>query len=221
MSISTFAELQTAIAGWLNRDDLTARIPDFIALNEAAINRTLRITRMHQRASATISTDNHYSSVPTNFLEAITYSLSKDHQTWRLEPAPVEVLADYRAANDSAGVPRFYAITGTATGREFEHYPTPDAAYEGTLTFFAKAPALSVSSPTNWLLTDAPDAYLYGSLLQAAPYLRDAEYAAVWSAGYTAALEGLKAMERTKVGKLRTDIALSSRSGVYDVSRDI
>ena len=56
MSITTYAELKTAIASWLNRDDLTSVIPDFIALTEAALNRDLRHLQMIDRDDATIDT---------------------------------------------------------------------------------------------------------------------------------------------------------------------
>ena len=46
MAIGTYAELQTAVANWLDRDDLTDRIPEFIALAEAKMNRNQRISLM-------------------------------------------------------------------------------------------------------------------------------------------------------------------------------
>ena len=52
MAIGTYAELQTAVANWLDRDDLTDRIPEFIALAEAKMNRNLRISLMEN-----VSTD--------------------------------------------------------------------------------------------------------------------------------------------------------------------
>ena len=46
MAISNYSELQTAVANWLDRDDLAARIPEFITLCEARFNRSLRIRAM-------------------------------------------------------------------------------------------------------------------------------------------------------------------------------
>ena len=42
MALSTYTELKASVADWLNRTDLTSVIPDFIALAEAQIERTLR-----------------------------------------------------------------------------------------------------------------------------------------------------------------------------------
>lgn len=229
MAITTYAELVTAIANWLNRSDLTDRIPEFIALAEPQILRGpdgkgLRVTRMIQRATATISTDNQFSSVPSNFLEAITYTLSDGANVYKLEPAPLDSLADYRAISDVAATPRFYAMSGTAAGREFQHYPTPERSYTGTLVYYAKPSALGSGSgstlvTTNWILDEAPDAYLYGALLQAGPYLRDPDMAAIWSDGFRAALEGLKTSEHVKGGKLRVDPALMARPRIFDITR--
>jgi hypothetical protein len=221
MAITTYAEVQAAVANWLDRTDLTSRIPEFIALAETQMNRALRVSRMIQIDTATIGTDNRYSTVPTNYLEAKSYSVSRDGMSSVLKPAPLEVLATYRQASDSAGTPRYYATTGTPTGRQFEHYPTPDQDYTGTLTFYAKIPALSITNVTNWVLDDAPDAYLYGSLLQAAPFLRDNEQMAVWNQGFQGALQGLRDMDRTPAGELRADIGLTARrSGSYDITQD-
>jgi hypothetical protein len=60
------------------------------------------------------------------------------------------------------------------------------------LAYYAKLSKLSDSNTTNWLLTAAPDAYLYGTLMQAAPYLQDDARIATWSALYSSALEDLQ-----------------------------
>ena len=63
MAITTYAELQTSITNWLNRDDLTAVTPDFISLTEASINRDLRHYKMINRVDATL--DSRYVQMPT------------------------------------------------------------------------------------------------------------------------------------------------------------
>jgi hypothetical protein len=56
------------------------------------------------------------------------------------------------------------------------------------LIYYQDIPKLSASQTTNWLLGDAPDAYLYGSLMQAAPYLGEDERVAIWSSLYAKAV---------------------------------
>lgn len=198
MAITTYAELQAAVADWLDRADLTLRIKDFIALAETHMNRSLRVRRMVSRSSATVESE--FAELPSDYLQTIALSLDRE----RLDPAPPEVIADAKTLSDATGKPRVFAVVGG----ELQLFPAPDRAYEAQLTYHAKIPALSVSNPTNWLLTEAPDAYLYGALLQAAPYLRDNEAAQVWSAGFAGALDGLRAADRTAAGKLRVEPSL-------------
>src|SRR6185503_2733971 len=75
------------------------------------------------------------------------------------------------------GCPRFFSVVGG----EFQFFPAPSQAYNAELTFYQRIPALSASNSTNWLLTLNPDAYLYGSLLQAAPYLKDDARTSTWA----------------------------------------
>lgn len=227
MAFASYAELIVEVAEWLDNTSLAARIPAFVALCEADMNRKLRVPRMIQRDTANIGTDNSFSAVPSNYLDVILYELSDGINIWRLDPAPIELIADYRAGSDAPGRPRVFGVNGTDTGREFEHYPTPDRTYVGTLTYYGKPLALNsvvtatppVNVTTNWILQEAPDAYLYGTLLQAAPYLRDNEQARVWSDGYANALQGLKGAERRLAGKLRTDMAGLVGRRSYDITR--
>lgn len=192
MSIDTYTELTAAIADWLNREDLTAVIPSFISLAEADINRNLRDWRMEKRSDASL--DAQYSTLPTDWLETIRLNLSGG--TSRLELVSDGALADLRAErSDAAGKPTHYAHT--AGGLEL--FPTPDAAYDAELVYFAKVPALSATATTNWLLSAAPDVYLYGALTQSAPYLKDDQRAPLWAGLYQNAITSLNtASERSR-----------------------
>lgn len=197
MAISTYAELQSAIADWLDRADLGPRILEFIALAEAQLNRTLRVRRMLARSAASL--DAAYTDLPDDFLQAVALRLDGGRA---LEPLPAEELARLRARSDAPGRPRAFGVQGD----ELELYPTPDRAYDATLLYYARTPALSVASPSNWILTEHPDAYLYGALVQAAPYLKDGPALAMFNAGYEAALEAIRAAERTAAARLQTEI---------------
>ena len=71
MTINTYATLQTAVADFLNRADLTATVPTFIALAEAGIDRDLRHWKMENRSVAEINSQ--YSQVPTDWLDTIRF----------------------------------------------------------------------------------------------------------------------------------------------------
>lgn len=192
MAISTYAELRSAVADWLNRDDLAAVVPSFIALAEADINRSLRDYRMEKRSTAAL--DAQYSALPNDWVETIRLSLTGS--TSRVELASDGALAEMRAMRgDIVGRPTHYAHT--AGGLEL--FPTPDQTYDAELVYFAKVPALSDTVTTNWLLAAAPDVYLYGALVQSAPYLKDDARAAVWAGLYQNAITNLNsASERAR-----------------------
>lgn len=186
MAITTYDELKASIASWLNRDDLTAVIPDFIALAESSINRDLRHYKMVQRANATL--DSRYVQVPEDWLETMRFSITSG-TTFRIEPTSIDDLVQLRQQNnDQSGRPRFYANVGN----EIEVFPTPDTEYTMQLMYYGKTPALSASNTYNWLLQDAPDAYLYGALVQSAPYLQDDVRTQVWASLYTNAIQSLQ-----------------------------
>ncbi len=86
MALSTYSELKTSVADWLNRSDLTSAVPDFISLAEAQVERRLRTRQMIVRATATI--DSEYSAVPADFLEARSLKL----QTNPITPVGFETI---------------------------------------------------------------------------------------------------------------------------------
>lgn len=187
MAISTYSELQSAIADYLNRTDLTSVIPTFISLAEAKLNRELRTRDMLVRSTATSS--NEFVAVPTDFLE--DYSLELDMTNQGPQP-PLAYIGPLEAkslkANKITGKVRYYTIIDGA----FEMLPAPQLAVDVILTYYAKIPSLSNTQTTNWLLTKSPDLYLYSSLLEAMPYLKDEQRIAVWSTARGQVLEAMK-----------------------------
>ena len=184
MALDTFAGLKSAIADWLNRDDLTAAIPSMVALAEADMARKVRAIAMETRTSLTI--DAQYESLPADWLETISIRINGADK--RLVLASLAEIADLRArSDDEAGEPTHYAHV--AGGLEL--YPTPDETYTAELVYYAKPTALSADDSNNWLLTNHPDAYLYGSLIHSAPYLKDDPRIEVWASLYTNAIASI------------------------------
>ena len=183
MAITTYTELKTSVGNWLNRDDLTAVIPDFIALAEAQMDRALRHWRMEKRVETTL--DEQYENLPTDFLEMLELSLTDGTYLTLISTADMQ---RRKQASQAGGNPRFYRITSN----QIEFYPAPASGSALSMQYYAKTEALSDSVASNWILENAPDAYLYGALLQAAPYLGDDARAQVWTSLFTASLEALR-----------------------------
>lgn len=187
MAITSYSTLQTTVGDWLNRSDLTTVIPDFITLAEAQFNRTLRHRKMVERATATLDTE--YSAMPADWLESIRYQINTNPITV-MEFVSPDQAAQLKGAYSTSGKPIFYS----QIGQQFQVIPAPDSgsAYTGELTYYAKIPALSAGNTSNWLLVDSPDIYLYGALLQSAPYLQDDQRLNIWAAIYQRLIEDLK-----------------------------
>ena len=184
MTITSYATLQTQVADFLNRADLTAQIPAFIQLAEASMNRKLRHWRMEKRSQATINAQ--YSDLPSDWIETIRYNIPGQS---RLKLISMAEMMDKRDQSDNtSGCPVYYAhVAG-----EVELYPTPDADYVTEMLYYSKIPALSDAAPTNWVLLNAPDAYLYGALTHSAPYLQEDNRLAVWGGLYVDTIGSLQ-----------------------------
>jgi hypothetical protein len=190
MALDTFAGLKATIADYLNRDDLTSVIPSFITIAEAKFNRKLRVRQMITRAEGQI--ESAFFAYPADWLQAKEFQLNTNPIT-RLKFV-TEAYGDELKSNSyvSTGQPVYYTITGT----QLEFIPTPDSTYSAELTYYAKIPALSDSNTSNWLLTYAPDLYLYGALMEAAPYLKDDERLPVWSQMYINSLGDIEVADQ-------------------------
>ena len=193
MALDTYSGLKAATGDWLARTDLTAVIPDLITLAEAQINRVLRTTRQLTRTTLSLS---GVTALPADFAGISSLVLQTN---------PVQML-NYVGLDELGVLDGGYAPTGrptafTITQGGIEVTPAPDGAYTAELIYHAKIPALSDSNPTNWLLTEAPDVYLYGALTQGAPYLGDDARIGTWATLFTQGLTDLTAQEsRIAVG---------------------
>lgn len=192
MAISTYTELQTAVANWLARDDLTSRIPEFVTLAEAKFNRVLIHPQMETRTTLTVDTNDaspEFLDLPSGFQTMRSARLSGVTGKPRLAFMTQTQMDDYRYSVDNvSGQPDYFSIVGT----QMELAKTPNEDFDVQIVYRQNIPAMA-SNSTNWLLTLAPDLYLYGTLLEAAPYNKEDERIVVWSAGVQTALDQLNA----------------------------
>ena len=169
MTISTYTELQTAVASWLHRTDMTTVIVDCIALAESKFNRRLRTKQQETALASTVINASYQVAIPTNTLAV--------RRIWRtgspVVPLDVNNLDYVMPRQTAAGLAYAYAWEGA------------NWRFDGTGTvagvLYRNIPALS-GTATNWLLTSYPDAYLYATLAECAVYTGDAESLATWEA---------------------------------------
>ena len=179
MAIGTYAELQTAVANWLDRDDLTLRIPEFIALAEAKMNRNLRISLMENVSTAIIMAGGTRDySLPTGFTGMKEFHLTTSPITPLSYITPE--MMNRMWAGSNAGRPQAFTLFSDAGTRKIKIGPSPDSAYTTSMLYLKKIDSLSVSNPTETMLTENPDIYLYGALLEAEPFLMNDARVQLW-----------------------------------------
>ena len=186
MALGTYTELQASIADWLHRGDLTAIIPDFVALAESRISRDLRLRA--QLTSTTLSTvaDTQAVALPTDFLEIENLSCTSGGMDRSMEFVTLERLNLSYPEGSGNGIPSVYSVVGSNLylGR------VPDGVYSLPFGYYAKFAALSVT-PTNWLLTNHPGVYLFAALAESADYAQS-EQIGKWEGKYSALVKALQ-----------------------------
>ena len=185
MSFTSYADLQTAIAGYLARSDLTTQIPDFIRLAETRLRRDLRIRQMLKSVTtATVAADSTV-ELPSDFLEVRDFVIVGN---------PVQPLNYYspsafnrNARTWESGKPLDY----TVLANDFQLAPVPDAVYTVKLFYFAAPAFLSDTNTSNVFLANTPDALLYGALLEAEPYLMNDARINTWGTMFDRAISSI------------------------------
>lgn len=194
MTISTYAELKTAVADYLARADLTDYIPDYIRAAEARIafggmppfqSDPLRIRQMEDTTAVAASSS---VALPSDLLEIRDVYLN-NATVDPIEPTtPYDARRQYSGAD--SGTPKFYTVEGT----NMRLYPAPDTSDTVSVLYYKKLDA--VENGSNWLLANYPHVYIYGALLEAAPFLRKDARINMWHGFFKAAVEGLNGTSR-------------------------
>jgi hypothetical protein len=178
--------LQTEVAAYLARADLTARIPIFIQQAEEEFNDSIRAPQMETKASLSITGE--YVAVPADFLEFRSgYLESSPRRPLEYLSGDIQTRVYGSVTNRDASAPCYFSRVGD----NFRFAPVPSSTVPATIVYYAKIPALSGTS-TNWLLTRAPSIYLWQSIFQALIYIQDDQRAGNANAAYDRALERFK-----------------------------
>lgn len=186
MNIVDYASLQTAVADWLNRADLSSRILDFIGLAEVRLMRKLRMRLLEAEETLTGTIGSRTIALPSDYREPLNFWWSNGVDRTPLRFAPPELLDVW----DSEGRPVAWTIDGTNIA--FDR--ACDSAYSFIFRYRQKL-QLSDANPTNVILTNYPDAYLFGALVEAGPFLRDDDLLQLWEGRFEKALDEIREEE--------------------------
>jgi hypothetical protein len=204
--VRDYSWLLTAVADWLHRKDLSGRIPDWVRMAEAKINRKLNISAKEIDLPLSSEAGSRFVALPSDFASPIQL------QSRHIEPRYDFVLLTAEQLpidDDSPGLPQFWAVDG---GNIAFEKPT-DQSYALMLRY-QQSIYLSTSNPSNMLLQKHPDLYLYGALVHSAPYLRDDPRVATWKTEFDDVLRQVaaEAARSRSMAPLRTDLPFSTLS---------
>lgn len=175
MAIATYADLKAAVANYLNRANLTARVPEFIAAAERRIaygdrsNPSVPVEPLRIRAmetSADVAISGQTAALPSGYLQSRRFYINTN-PIGELGYIVPDLFWKTYISSDT-GQPRRF----TVEGENFVFGPIPDGSYTGKVLYYQKFTALSADGDTNWLLTNAPNIYLDGALTEAYAFTR-------------------------------------------------
>lgn len=206
MSIASYSELQTAVASYLARTDLTSQITDFIRFAELRLRRELRIRQMLKSVTTTTTSGDSTVELPSDFLEI---------RDFIVVATPIQPLTysspsafSRNARTTDSGKPLDYTILAN----EFQLAPIPDSAYTVKLLYYAAPEFLSDSNTSNAFVANAPDALLYAALLEAEPFLMNDARINTWGTMYDRAISTLtKSDESSQYSGVPLSMTLATR----------
>jgi hypothetical protein len=175
MSLSTYADLQTSVASWLHRSDLTAITPDLIRLGELRIFREVRCRDMETALSGTIASG--VIALPSDYLD-LKFAYIDATPVSKLDRASASQIYEQYPYRNASGKP-------TSIGREGSNFifgPYPDSGYTVKGIYYAEP--VSIATTANALFVANPDLYLFAALCEAAPYIQDDPRVQLWEGKY-------------------------------------
>lgn len=197
--------LVEVVKAWLHRSDLAARVPDFIVLAESRINRLAKVRGMSIDAPLLMTPGSRFVALPADYVAPSAVWLEYDQPREML----TALVPEQMPLSPDAGRPSYWAVDGTMLA--FNR--VPDQAYPITLRYRARF-KLTAAVPTNYLLTQYPDLYLYGALLESAPFIGADERVGLWKGMFDQAVQEVNNVEHRSraVGVLTTDVPTSMLS---------
>jgi hypothetical protein len=203
----TYDSLTEIVLQYLERQDAAVvnAIPTFITLAEFEIAEQIKTLGQLEIVESTMDPDNPILQKPARWRKTVSMSVTVDGKRQPILLRKYEYLKNYWPDNSLTDVPLYYADT------DWDHWylaPTPDQAYEFEVLYYERVSPLSSVNQTNWITQNAPNAMLFGTLLQAMPFLKN-DQRQIFQQKYTEAMQILKGEDVSRVGD-RQAVAVDS-----------
>jgi hypothetical protein len=204
--VLTYDNLVTTIEQYLERNDaaVVSQIPVFITLAEFEIAQQIKTLGQIEVAQGVMSVGNPIIQKPARWRKTVSMSVTSGGEKTPVFLRKYEYLTNYNAQSAS-GLPKYYA------DYDYDNWfvaPVPDQSYQFEVLIYQRLQPLSSTNQTNWITNNAPNAMLFGALLQAVIYLKD-DARQIFQQKYDMAMQALKAEDVTRVGD-RSAIAVDS-----------
>jgi hypothetical protein len=204
--VMTYDSLTSTVLQYLERQDqaVVNAIPTFITLAEFEIAEQIKTLGQLQIVESAMSAGNPVLQKPSRWRKTVSMNVLANGRKYPVLLRKYEYLANYNSSG-STGQPLYYADT------DWDHWylaPTPDQAYSFEVLYYERISPLSSTNQTNWLTQNAPNAMLFGTLLQAMPFLKN-DARQIFQQKYSEAIQALKGEDVSRVGD-RQAVAVDS-----------
>jgi hypothetical protein len=198
-SVMTYDSLVENIQSYLERSDTATleKIPLFIMLAEQVIASQIKfLGNLTVNTSAMVATQAIIDK-PARWHKTVSMNITVAGKRSPVLLRKYEYLREYWPNATTTGIPKFYC------DYDYTHWlvaPTPASAYSFEVLYYERVQPLDSSNQTNWFTIYAPQALLYGSLLQAMPFLKNDERMGMWQQQYDLIIQTLKVEDQSRVG---------------------
>ena len=204
-SVMTYDSLVENIQSYLERtDDATLeKIPLFIMLAEQVIASEIKFLGNLNVVTSAMTIGNPIVQKPARWHKTVSMNVTQAGKKNPVFLRKYEYLREYWPDDTQKDLPRFYC------DYNYDNWlvaPTPDLAYNFEVLYYERVAPLDSTNQTNWFTIYAPQALLYGSLLQAMPFLKNDERMPMWKAEYQAIIQTLKTEDVQRIGDRQSTV---------------
>ncbi len=190
----TYATLKTAIQDYTDNAESTfvSNLALFIKEAEERVFKNVQLSLFRRNVTGDTTASNKYLNIPSDFLAPFSLSVVNDSAHEFLEYKDVSFVQSFTPNPATTGTPRYYSLFGISN---FILAPTPDAVYTAELHYYYRPASLTAGadSGTTWLSENAPNAMLYGSLVEAYTFMKgDPDLLNTYNQRFSEAIVSLK-----------------------------
>lgn len=201
----TYDSLVENVQSYLERTDTATleKIPLFIMLAEQQLAADIKFLGNLTVVASVMNVNDNVLSKPARWRKTVSMNITVAGERMPVLLRKYEYLREYAPNPTDTGLPKFYC------DYDYTHWmvaPTPDAAYNFEVLYYERVQPLDSSNQSNWFTEYAPQALLYGSLLQAMPFLKNDPRVGLWQSLYGQIVAALKNEDVTRIGDRQSTV---------------